>query len=89
MTFSIIVAGSNRGDRTFIFERRLRGTGLVSSQKPGRFFRYSLDLIAVEAFTSTPRAELTAFFEGLDYWFTNIVCLTLFFTKSAASAVSF
>jgi FkbM family methyltransferase len=45
------------------------------------FSRYSPDLIAVEAFTRTARAEISAFLEGLGYELTDVVHLTLFFSK--------
>jgi hypothetical protein len=51
------------------------------------FFRYSPDLISVEALTKIAKAELTAFLAGLGYELTDIVHLTLFFKKSPPPAV--
>jgi hypothetical protein len=50
------------------------------------FFRYSPDLITVEAHTKTEQAELTALLEYRGYQLTDIVRLTLFFNKCPASA---
>ena len=51
------------------------------------FSRYSPDLITVEALTKIAQAELTALLEPHGYELTDIVRLTLFFKKSATSAV--
>jgi hypothetical protein len=51
------------------------------------FSRYSPDLITAEAHTKTEQAELTAFLESRGYELTDIVRITLFFKKCAASAV--
>lgn len=51
------------------------------------FSRYSPDLITVEAHTKKEQAELTAFLECRGYELTDIVRITLFFKKRAASAV--
>ena len=51
------------------------------------FSRYSPELITVEALTKTAQAELTEFLECFGYELTDIVRLTLFFKKCAASAV--
>ena len=51
------------------------------------FSRYSPDLITVEALTKAAQAELTAYLTDLGYELTDMVRLTLFFKKCAASAV--
>jgi FkbM family methyltransferase len=51
------------------------------------FSRYSPDLITVEALTRIAQDELRAFLERIGYELTDIVRLTLFFKKSATSAV--
>jgi hypothetical protein len=51
------------------------------------FSSYSPDLITVEAFTKTARAKLTAFLAGLGYELTDMVHLTLFFSKCPTLAV--
>lgn len=51
------------------------------------FSHYSPDLITVEAWTKTARAELTAFLTALRYELTDMVHLTLFFRKCPALAV--
>lgn len=50
------------------------------------FSRYSPDLITVEAFTKTARAKLTAFLADLGYELTDMVHLTLFFSKHTTLA---
>jgi hypothetical protein len=45
------------------------------------FSGYSPELISVEAFAKTARADLTAFLAGLGYELTDMVHLTLFFRK--------
>jgi hypothetical protein len=45
------------------------------------FFRYSPELITVEAFTKAVRPELTAFLADLGYELSDMVHLTLFFKK--------
>jgi hypothetical protein len=49
------------------------------------FSRYSPDLITVEALTKTARDEVTAFLVGLGYELTDMVHLTLFFSKHPPS----
>lgn len=51
------------------------------------FSRYSTDVISVEAWTKTARAELTAFLASLGYEMTDMVHQTLFFSKHPTLAV--
>jgi FkbM family methyltransferase len=51
------------------------------------FSRYAPDLITVEAHTKTEQSELTAFLESRGYQLSDIVRITLFFTKCPASVV--